>query len=52
MYFIIFYIGMGGRNRTHIYSFGDCHSTIELHPYFSYILPIGWPYQIRTDTKR
>lgn len=30
--------GRGGRNRTLLWSFGDSHSTDELHPYSTIIL--------------
>ena len=30
--------GRGGRNRTLLWSFGDSHSTDELHPYISLLI--------------
>ena len=40
----VFSLGRGGRNRTLLWSFGDSHSTDELHPYklpfyFTFFLP-------------
>ena len=34
----VFSLGRGGRNRTLLWSFGDSHSTDELHPYKCYLL--------------